>query len=355
MSLFKIRRRPIELRLTHVFTISRGSKPTVRNVFLELQSQNITGNGEAAPNSRYNENAAGVMKALDRFPPGVLDHVSDPGDMSAAIGRWIGYNGGPFPHSARAALEMAWLDWWAKKQQRALWKIWEAPSMKGPVTSFTIGLDEPRVMQEKIREAREYPILKIKLGSGRDREIMDAIREVTDKPVRVDANEGWQTLEEAKRAIEYLSDKNVQMVEQPMPAGSHRQMEKLKEFSPIPLCADESFKGEEDLDRIAHSFEIINIKIMKIGSLVRALEVIQKARRIGLKIMIGCMIESSLANTAGALLSLWADYADLDGHLLIEDDPFDGLYLDGEKRIVLSNRNGLGARPRHDFFKDNPE
>ncbi len=248
--------------------------------------------------------------------------------------------------SAKTAIEMAWLDWWAKSQNRPLWKVWNEDSPVGPVTSYTIGIDTPERMQEKIRAADQYPVYKIKLGTGHDREIIEAIRQVTDKPLRVDANEGWTTVKQAKREIEFLETQNVELIEQPMPAASVNEMKELKKWSPLPLAADESFIGNEDLKEISEAFHVINIKLMKIGSLVKARNVIEEANNLGLQVMIGCMIESSLANAAGTLLALNADYADLDGHLLIGNDPFEGLGVEKSGELFLSDKAGFGVKLR---------
>lgn len=345
---FKVNSEILELALKHPFTTARDTKETVRNILVRLEADGVRGMGEAAPNIRYGEEAETVVQFIEYLPDDFFDRIRSPFQVSAeldqAAQRFHSELSKNAPRSAMAALEMAWLDWWAKKQDLPLWKLWDAPSGKGPVTSFTIGLDEPEVMQRKVEEAEAYPILKVKLGTGRDREIIRTIREVTDKPVRVDANEGWKTVEEAGRAIEFLAGQNIELVEQPMPAGRFNQMVELKNRSPLSLAADESFTGSEDLGAVAEAFDIINIKLMKTGSMVKARKIIGEAKRLGLEIMIGCMIESSLANTAGAVLSLWADFADLDGHLLIADDPYTGLKLDEEKHITLDNTAGIGVR-----------
>lgn len=338
--------RNYDLNLEQPFTIARGTKETVRNVLVELSDGEHTGLGEAAPNSRYNEDAGKVKHWLESIPNGFFNDVETPEEFTAKM----------FAHnqslstatqsikSAQSAVEMAWLDWWGKRVGKPLWKLWDAPCAAGPVTSYTIGLDEIDIMQEKVRQACEYPIYKVKLGTDRDREIILALREVTGKPIRIDANEGWKTLDQAKKMIGFLADQHIELVEQPMPADRYRDMKMLKEFSPLPLCADESFMGDESLSEVAETFDVINIKLMKMGSLIKAKKIIEEARRHELQVMIGCMIESSIANTAGALLSLWADYADLDGHLLIKEDPFDGLSLTKDKNIHLTDRPGLGVR-----------
>lgn len=346
MSHFKLHFKKVNLSLRQPFTISRGTKSKVENVFLKLSADGETGYGEAAPNIRYDEDAGKVMQFLEALPGNFFEGI----DTSEKLVKTLDeFSSGRAPaqsiQSAKSAIEMAWIDWYAKKRGQPLWKMWDASTIKGPQTSYTIGLDDIEVMQQKVRDAADYPIYKVKLGTDRDKAIIKGIREVTDKPIRVDANEGWHSIREAREMIRFLKDQNIELVEQPMPASQIGEMAELKKDAVLPLCADESFMGDEPLEEIARSFDIINIKLMKIGSLVKSLSVINRAKELGLKVMIGCMIESSLANTAGAVLSLWADYADLDGHLLINDDPYRGLMLDKNKTIMLNERAGLGAEP----------
>lgn len=335
---FNIRCEIKELTLKQPFTIARGTKRTVPNVFVSLSADGCVGLGEAAPNARYDEDASNVTAFIESLPGAFFEEVSTGEALAAKLDARQ-----PQVKAAMAAVEMAWLDWQGKKQAKPLWRMWNAPSNATPPTSYTIGLDTLEVMQEKIRAASTYPILKVKLGTERDRAIIEAIRKITDKPIRVDANEGWKTIGEAKEQISFLARQNIEMVEQPMPSSMMDKMKRLKQWSPLPLMADESFKGGEDLDEIAEAFHGINIKLMKIGSLVKARAVIEEAREHNISVMTGCMIESSLANTAGALLGLWSDYVDLDGHLLIKDDPYKGMNLDHEMRAVLSEKPGLGV------------
>lgn len=344
MSRFELSYKVIELDLAQPFTISRGTKKTVENVFVKIQARELTGYGEAAPNKRYDEDASKVIAYLDSIPPGFFDGITSPKELNVKLSSHT--NDYQTIKSAQVAVEMAWLDWWGKRQGKSLSELFNAPSQIGPQTSYTIGLDKIHVMQKKILDAPSYPIYKVKLGTDRDREIIKGIREVTDKPIYVDANEGWSSLDEAKSNIDFLADYNIELVEQPMPADQFEEMRKLKTNSPLSLCADESFRGSESLEEIAGAFDVINIKLMKTGSIVDSLAIIERAKELGLRIMIGCMIESSLANTAGALLSLWADYADLDGHLLIKNNPATGLLLDDEKHIYIPDRSGLGVNVR---------
>jgi len=330
-----------ELFLKNVFTIARGSKASVNNVFLTITRNGVEGYGEAGPNTRYNETAETVIQFFERFPFEGLNEVKSERELERFISENSSDNA---PQSAKTAIEMAWLDWWAKSQHHPLWKLWGIPSSLGPLTSFTIGLDEVSVMQRKINEADQYPLYKIKLGTDHDREIIEGIRKITKKPLRVDANEGWETVDQAKREIEYLEKNGVEIVEQPMHSSMKSELEELKKWSPIPLMADESFTGIEPLTEIADAFHIINIKLMKIGGLVKAKRTIKEAQELGLKVMIGCMIESSLGITAGGILASFCEYADLDGNLLISNDPFVGLKVLENGHIDLGTEIGIGIK-----------
>ena len=340
MSRFELTHSIRELKLKHVFTISRGSKNSVKNVFIQLSKNGITGLGEAAPNKRYNESAELVTEELENFDSSVLDDIDNLNDIERILDEFTT----KLSASTKVAIEMAWLDWWGKTLQKPLYKLLGYTHHHTPSTSYTIGIDSLEVMREKVKEASSYPILKIKLGTERDREIIKAIRSITKKPIRVDANEGWKTIDQAKREIEFLTAHDIEMVEQPMPSYMLKEMELLKKFSPISLCADESFIGEESLDKVSLAFDCINIKLMKIGSVLKAMRVLEKAHQLGLKVMVGCMVESSLAIGAGALVGLGADYVDLDGNLLIVNDPFKGqIKLSKDCELVLPNHSpGMG-------------
>lgn len=329
----------IELELRHAFTISRGTKKTVKNVVVRLSSGDVTGMGEAAPNRRYNEDADHVISYLETVFPDSSIKADQPEDLF----RYFNSSPATPVFSARAAVEMAWWDWLGKSKNQPLWKLWGHENGAGLTTTFTIGIDDKERVLQKVKEAKNAPVLKIKLGSGNDEEMIRAIRSVSDQRLMVDANEGWTTLDEAKDKIRFLADHGVELVEQPMPAGDLSKMIELKKFSPLPLIADESFRGRESLQELSEGFDGINIKLMKIGSMHLARTTIQKARELNLKVMIGCMIESSLAVSAGALVALSADFADLDGNLLISNDPFRGVVTDSEYRLQLPGKPGLGV------------
>lgn len=344
MSDFSISWQHYSLQLRDVFTISRSSRTEVPVVFFKLEKDGLAGYGEASPNTRYDESPEKVEAVFSSIKPEYFDGIETPEQVEAML------DGLNLPvNAARFAIEMAWLDWWAKSQNQPLWKLWGAESPVGPVTSFTIGIDTVETMVSKVKEAEAYPVYKVKLGTDHDREIIEAIRNVTDKPVRVDANEGWTTVEQAKVEIDYLTGKDIELIEQPMPSAQLEDMIKLKEVATVPLAADESFIGDEDLTELSQAFHIINIKLMKIASLVKAKRVLEKANDLGIQVMVGCMIESSLGNAAGAVLGLWADYVDLDGHVLISNDPFSGLTINKEGRIQLSEKPGFGVELVNQF------
>jgi len=205
----------------------------------------------------------------------------------------------------------------------------------GPRCSVTIGINTPEEIRKRVDEAGAQPILKVKLGRKNDREVIRLIRGLTDKTIWVDANEGWRAYAEAIDIIEFLAGTNVQFVEQPMPASQKKDLEKLKLNSLLALIADEGFTGHEPLAEIAERYDGINIKLMKIGGMARALKTIAQARMLNLRIMISCMVESSMA-----------DYADIDAPFLIDDDPFTGFKLNHEGRVTLNDSPGLGVGDR---------
>lgn len=329
------------LELIHPFGIARGVKTHVGCVFVTLEHEGISGLGEASPNARYGETSENVLEAIARVASGwpeagFTDYASVDSYLAHAFGGKL--------QSGRAALDMAWWDWLGKRLHTNLAALWNAPQSTGPVSSFTIGLDSEEIILQKLEEARDFPVLKIKLGSENDDAILALLKQKTSKILRIDANEGWKDLETAKNRIRLLNGMNVEFIEQPMPAHAVSDMQALKSWSPLPLIADESLSGSIDLDLIASQFHGINIKLMKCGGPGPALKLLAQARKRGLSILVGCMIESSLANTAGALVSLWADFADLDGFKLIKNDPYSGLQWKTDGTVTVPASPGLGVK-----------
>jgi L-alanine-DL-glutamate epimerase-like enolase superfamily enzyme len=327
-----------ELELTHTFRLARGASDVRQTLVLELEEEGLMGLGEAAPIDRYDQDCASAARAAEAMAQHLTSPLAyDSAASSVAV---------PGEVAAEAAMDMAVCDLAGKKLGVPLYELMGIDPRQAPVTSFTIGMDTPEVMEAKVREAGEYEVLKIKMGSDEDRQILEAVRGVTDRPLRVDANEGW-TLEGAQSRLEWLESMGVELVEQPLPAGQLEEMRELRRLSPLPLFADESVYRAADIPRLAGAFDGINIKLMKCGGLGEARRMIAVARAHGMQVMLGCMVESSLAITAAAHLSPLVDFADLDGNLLIDNDPFVGVTVKGG-RLVLPEGPGLGVRPRAD-------
>ncbi|MBC7360878.1 MAG: dipeptide epimerase [Candidatus Aminicenantes bacterium] len=335
----KVSTRIYELHLRQAWTLSRGTWTTRRNVLVRLEKDGIVGYGEAAPIPRYNESAESNLAFIEKALP-VLER-----DLWEYQERWRELNElAPGENAAKAALDMAILDWIGKSLKVPLYKFFGLDKNKTLSTTFSIGIDEVPVMQKTAMEAKDFRVLKIKVGTKDDKKIIEGIRAVTDRPIRVDANEGWKTKEEALEMINWLADKGVEFVEQPMPAANLDDYRWLKERVKIPIIADESVHKSHDVPALASAFHGINVKLMKCGGLQEALRLVAVARAFDLKLMIGCMIESSLAISAAATITPLFDYADLDGNLLVDNDPFRGEPLKGDK-LCLSEKPGWGAEP----------
>ena len=331
-----LRHRPLDLRLRHTFRIARGASDTRRNVVVEIEEDGRIGRGEAAPIRRYHEDAESAAAALEAMAPRLTDAraFANAAARAAVEGQ----------RSAEAAVDMALHDLAGQRMGVPLHEMLGLDPRAAPETSFTIGLAEPDLIVQKVREAAAYPILKVKMGSDDDREVLTAVRDTTMSRIRVDANEGW-TMEGALERLEWLARLGVELVEQPLPVDRIEETRELRRRSPLPFYADESVHRAADLPRLAGAFDGINIKLMKCGGLGEALRMIAVARALGMKVMLGCMIESSLGITAAAHLSPLADTADLDGNLLIENDPFVGATVESG-RIVLPDGPGLGVTAR---------
>ncbi|MEX0601765.1 MAG: dipeptide epimerase [Bacteroidota bacterium] len=326
-----------DLKLRHTFTISRSSHDVTPVVFVEIEHDGITGIGEASPSERYGETVETVGVFLHSVD---VSNFSSPFDLESILA--AADASAPGNTAAKAALDIALHDWIGKALNVPLFRYWGLDRTKTPRTSFTIGIDTPKVIEQKVREAEEYPILKIKLGGGNDEEIMRTIRKVTDKTLRVDANEGWTQREVAVEKIKWLEQEGVEFVEQPMPASDLAGTAWVRERVNLPLIADENSVRVHDVPTLQGAFDGINIKLMKCTGVREALKMIHTARACGMKIMTGCMIESSVAISAAAHFSPLIDYADLDGNILTTNDPFDGVHV-VEGKLVLPDRPGIGV------------
>lgn len=322
-----------KLVLKHPFKISRRDTDPYR----EVVSVEIDGGlGEAAPAKFYGETVHSVKTSIEKFTPlldGNLDYIQDV--MEEIEKRYEGN------YAAKSAIDMALHDRLAKKLGVPLYKLLGINPLKTPYTSYTIGLDDPKVMAEKALQADEYPILKVKLGTSNDTEILQALRNVTDKPIYVDANTSW-TPNAAVDNIKKLMEYGVELIEQPTDSDDIDGLRYVRRQSPLPIIADESVKRARDIPKLVGAVDGINIKLAKCGGLLEAIRMIHVARANGLLIMIGCMIESSLGITAAAHLTPLVDYADLDGNLLISNDHYSGVTLDKGK-LELPNKPGIGV------------
>ena len=270
---------------------------------------------------------------------------SDPFDLQTAEARWAQVL--PKNWAARAALSAALHDLVGKSLGQPLWRLWGLDPRKAPLSSFTIGLDTADKIREKVREAQGYPILKIKLGTDRDEEILKSIRDATDKPIRVDANAGWD-VKRAKQMLPTLKEFGVEFLEQPLVPDDLEGLGEVRRAAAkydIPILVDESCLVAADIPRLAGRVDGINIKLAKCGSLREALRMIATARAHGMLVMVGCMIETSLGITAAAHFTPLVDAADLDGAALTVDDPFTGATID-QGQIRLPTEPGLGVKKR---------
>jgi L-Ala-D/L-Glu epimerase / N-acetyl-D-glutamate racemase len=330
----------LELRTKHPFVIARGGQSDHHTVWVRLtDGEGLEGWGEAAPSKFYGETADSVLAALRVYGTMLPD---DPFKLEEAEQRWAGKLRGNA--SARAALSSALHDLVGKRLGIPVYRMWGLDPCAAPKSTFTIGLDAPERIKHKVLEAEQYPILKVKLGTDRDLEILRAIRETTDKELRVDANCGW-TVKHAIRMLPILDEFGVTVLEQPLPPHDLEGLAAITAQAEIPIIADESCLTAVDIPPLVGKVDGINIKLAKCGGLREALRMIAVARAHGLTVMVGCMIETSLGITAAAHVTPLVDIVDLDGAALLADDPFTGARIDGGQ-VTLPPEPGLGVRRR---------
>jgi L-alanine-DL-glutamate epimerase-like enolase superfamily enzyme len=330
----------LELRTRHPFVIARGGQSDHRTVWVRLSDgDGLEGWGEAAPSKFYGETADSVLAALKVYGAML---PADPFDLERAEQDWAARLRGNA--AARAALSAALHDLVGKRLGIPLYRLWGLDPCAAPRSTFTIGLDAPERIAAKVREAEQFPILKVKLGTEHDLEILKAIRRATDKELRVDANCGW-TVKRAIRMLPVLDDFGVTVLEQPLPPHDLDGLAAVSAQADIPVIADESCLTVEDIPPLIGKVDGINIKLAKCGGLREALRMIAVARAHGLMVMVGCMIESSLGITAAAHFTPLVDIVDLDGAALLDNDPFIGARIDGGQ-LTLPSEPGLGVRRR---------
>jgi L-Ala-D/L-Glu epimerase / N-acetyl-D-glutamate racemase len=331
----------LRLETRHPFVIARGGYAAHENVVVTIHDDDgVAGIGEAAPNRYYGESVASVVAALEQFA-GVLARADawSLETIDAELDRALKRNA-----SAKSAVSAALHDIVGKRLGIPVWKMWGLDPADAPPSSFTIGIADNDGLRKRVNDAKDYPILKIKLGTDRDTEIVRIVREAAGpKRLRVDANAAW-TPAEAIRMIEFLREQDVEFVEQPLPAHDIDGLRFVRERASLPIIADESCLVATDIPRLAGAVDGINIKLAKCGSLREAVRMVHVARAHGMSVMAGCMIESTLGISAIAQLAPLLDYADLDGAALVANDPYTGARMTAG-RIILSDAPGLGVSP----------
>lgn len=334
----KLRFYPYELQLQHTFTVSSYSRNTTPGVQVEIDYQGFTGYGEASMPPYLGQSVESVTAFLQQVD---LEQFADPFCLEDILEYVDSLS--PGDTAAKAAVDIALHDLVGKMLGAPWYRIWGYDAAKAPSTTFTIGIDTPEVMKEKTLEcAGRFNILKVKLGTDRDKEIIETIRSVTDLPLAVDVNQGWGERFQALDMIYWLKEHGVVMVEQPLAIGRYDDQAWLNERSPLPIFADESVQRLPDVPRMHGLFSGINIKLMKCTGLREAHRMVELARALGMKVMLGCMTETSCAVSAAAQLSPAVDFADLDGNLLISNDLFSGVtVVDG--KLTLPSAPGIGV------------
>lgn len=329
---------PYELKLRHVFTVATYSRTTTPDVQVEITYDGVTGYGEASMPQYLGQTVQSVTAFLQKVD---LSQFNDPFQLEDILAYVDSLS--PGDTAAKAAVDIALHDLVGKLLGAPWYKIWGLNKDKAPSTTFTIGIDTADVVKQKTREcANQFNILKVKLGRENDKEMIETIRSVTDLPIAVDINQGWKDKEKAIDEIFWLKEHGIVMVEQPMPKELRDDIAWLTEKSPLPIFADEAIQRLKDIKNVAGAYSGINIKLMKCTGMHEAWKMLNYSRAIGMKVMVGCMTETSCAVSAAAQLSPAVDFADLDGNLLISNDRFKGMEV-VKGKITLPDRPGIGV------------
>jgi L-alanine-DL-glutamate epimerase-like enolase superfamily enzyme len=329
------------LTLRHTWTTTMSSSDYRDTVQLDYQRDGISGHGEGAPIIRYEEFPLPAAQAIQAIATDIT--AGDPWKYEKFLAG-IRHALSDKQHAAMAAVDIAIFDWLGKKLDLPLYKFFGLDAADAPITDFSIGIDTPEITRQKTREAEDFPVLKVKVGLKTDEATIDAVRSVTKKPIRVDANEGWTDKEEAIRKINWLESQGIEYVEQPMPAHMLEETGYVRSKVHLPIFADEACTEIGMIPKLVDAYDGINVKLDKAGGILESFRWIQVARAMNLKVMLGCMVSSSCSVTAAAHLSPLVDYADLDGNLLIGNDPWRGVQVEKGK-LLLPTGPGLGLRP----------
>lgn len=334
----KLRFRPYELQLRHTFTVAGNSRNTTPVVLTEIEYEGLTGYGEASMPPYLGESQESVIKFLNKVD---LEQFKDPFMLDDILAYVDSLDEGN--RAAKACIDIALHDLIGKLVDQPLYKLWGINPDNTPMTSFTIGMDTAEMVKLKTEEAARFKVLKVKLGGGNDREMINTVRPVTDVPIYVDVNQGWKDRNEALEMVHWLKEQGIEFVEQPLPKTAVDDMAWLTENSPLPIIADEAFQRLGDIAAFKGVYSGINIKLMKSTGLREAHKMITVARALDMKVMIGCMTETSCAVSAAAQLSPLVDWADLDGNLLISNDLYEGIkVVDG--KVTLNDLPGIGIK-----------
>jgi L-Ala-D/L-Glu epimerase len=344
----KLTYRRVDLQLAHTWTIARTTGTNIfKTVVVELTAADGTvGLGEAAPTTRYKESADSVEEFFKKVDPRGLSFNDIEGSMQYLE------TVSAKDMAAKCAINIALLDGAARRAGKPVYDLLGLGFRENQhLTSFTIGIDKPDVIRKKVIEANGFPVLKMKVGVADDKLNMQALRAVApDRRVRVDANEGWKTKEQALEMIEWLAkDGHVEYVEQPLPASTPaKDWAWLKARAPLPIFGDESYHSARDIEHAPECFHGVNVKLVKTGGISAGFEALKAARKAGLKTMIGCMIETSILISAAAHLAELCDYLDLDGNILITNDPYRGVTSENGMLSFASapEKTGLRVSPR---------
>ncbi len=329
---------PYELKLRHAFNLARYSRTTTPDVQVQLEYDGIVGYGECSMPPYLGESVESVTKFLSKLDLGQFTDPFQMEDILAYVDSVEANN-----RAAKAGVDIALHDLLGKIMGQPWYKIWGLNAAKTPNTSFTIGIDTEDVVRQKVREAMPYKVIKVKMGLDKDQQTIDIIREMMpDVPICVDVNQGWKSKEHALEMCHWLKERNCLFVEQPFDKTWVDETAWLRERSPLPIIADEAFQRIGDIPKFKGVYDGINIKLMKSTGMNEAYKMVVLARALGMKVMIGCMTETSCAVTAAANLSPLVDFADLDGNLLIANDRFKGMTVENGK-ITLHDIPGIGV------------
>jgi L-alanine-DL-glutamate epimerase-like enolase superfamily enzyme len=330
--------KPYTLYFKRPFKIAHGTRSSTPIVIVQLEYEGLFAYGEASMPPYLGESHESVIMFLNKAS-GILKNLKYPFDLETILKEIDAL--APNNTAAKASIDIALNDLIGKIENKPCWQLYGANKMDTPYTTYTLGIDEPEMMKQKIDEGNAYTILKVKLNGEKDKACINTIRSITDKPIAIDVNQGWKNKEEALEMINWLKDKNVLLIEQALPKNNWDDAHWLFERSSLPLYADESIQRLSDIDKVKDCFDGINIKLMKCTGMHEAFKMIQRARELNLKILMGCMSETSCAISAAAQLTPFTDYADLDGPLLIKNDLFKGITFEKGK-ITLNDMPGIG-------------